>query len=487
MKIRLALLAAVLATAVVAAAPARTVVTILHFNDVYEITPVEGGRSGGVARVATLVSELRRTHPPLMVTLGGDFLSPSAIGTARVNGEPLAGRQMVDVLNAVGLQWATLGNHEFDVSEAAFRQRMTEARFKVVVSNVTDAEGRPFPNTVATAIVPFRAGGRTIRIGLLGIAIDATRKPWVRYLPAIDSARAAAASLKGKADAIVALTHVAIATDAAIAAAVPGIDLILGGHEHENWIIRRGERFTPIVKADANARSVAVVSLAFGPRGARPTVSARLRVIDGRIGPAPAVAARVTRWTSLAFDAFRKDGFDPDAPVVMLTEPLDGREATVRNHPGRLTTIIGDAMRREAKADVGVFNGGSIRVDDVLTPGRLTEYDIIRVLPFGGRVVRASFDGALLAQVLDTGLANAGSGGYLQTSDNVAHTDRGWTIDGAPLDPARRYTVGIADFLLTGAETHLDYLTRRNPHVHDVEDLRDVRRVVIDELKRIYQ
>src|SRR5262245_48113180 len=107
--------------------PAR--VTILHINDVYEIAAVENGHAGGLARVATVLNRLKNESPPVVMTLGGDYLAPSAIGTARVNGEPLAGRQMVDVLNAVGLQWATFGNHEFDVPEASFHRRMSEQKF----------------------------------------------------------------------------------------------------------------------------------------------------------------------------------------------------------------------------------------------------------------------------------------------------------------------------------------------------------------------
>src|SRR5438128_409324 len=97
-------------------------VTILHFNDVYEIEPV--------------VADYRRTHQPFLTTLGGDYLSPSAVGTARVDGQPLAGRQMVDVLNAVGVNYATFGNHEFDVSESAFQSRLKEGHFHLVSSNV---------------------------------------------------------------------------------------------------------------------------------------------------------------------------------------------------------------------------------------------------------------------------------------------------------------------------------------------------------------
>lgn len=468
------------------AAP-RAVVTIAHFNDVYEIGPVEGGKTGGLARVATIIKQLKRGAAPVLVTLGGDYLSPSALGTARIDGQPLAGRQMVDVLNAVGLQWATLGNHEFDLNEAAFKARMAESKFGVVISSLTDAAGQPFAHTVPTAIVPLRSGGRTIRLGLLGLLGDFNKKPYVAYQPVQESAKRAVAALAGQVDGIVALTHLTIAEDAALAVAVPEIDVILGGHEHENWVLRRGQRFTPIIKADANVRSLALVTLTFGAAGARPSVESRLQLITDAIRPDPVVDALVAKWTATAFDAFRRDGFTPERPVVTLTEPLDGREAVVRNRDGVLTQIIANAMQREAGADVGIFNGGSVRIDDVLLPGPVTEYDIIRILPFGGKVVKATFDGAFLAKVLDQGLGNQGVGGFLHTSDGTMRTSAGWVINGQPLDPARRYTVGTSDFLLTGGEINLGYLTRTNPAVHDTQDLRDVRMAVIDELKRRYR
>src|SRR5919106_6968089 len=136
-------------------------ITILHINDVYEIDAIEGGRFGGLSRASTVLQQLQRSRSPVLMTLGGDYLSPSAIGTAIVDGQPLAGRQMVDVLNHVGLDWAVLGNHEFDVSEAAFRARVAESRFRVVASNVSDLKGQPFPATVRSAVVPIQADGRT--------------------------------------------------------------------------------------------------------------------------------------------------------------------------------------------------------------------------------------------------------------------------------------------------------------------------------------
>ncbi len=490
LKIRSLLLASIVVLAglgVAAQSQPRTVVTIAHFNDIYEIGPVEGGKFGGLARVATVLSQLRRTSQPLVVTLGGDYLSPSALGTARIDGEALAGRQMVDVLNATGVQWATLGNHEFDVSEAAFKARMAESKFKVVVSNVTDAQGQIFANTLTSAIMPVAAGGRTLRIGFIGLVVDDTKKAWVKYLPPIDSARKEVAALNGKVDAIIALTHLRLADDVALAEAVPEIALILGGHEHENWLLRRGEHFTPIIKADANVRSLAIVTMTFGARGVRPTVTQRLQIIDQSVKALPSVDSLVKRWTTTAFDAFRKDGFVPETPVVTLTEPLDGRETVIRHRPGKLTEIIANAVRKEAGADIGIFNAGSVRIDDVLPAGVITEYDIIRVLPFGGKLQRAVFDGNLLARVLDTGLGNEGIGGYLHTSTGATRTSAGWIINGTPLDPAARYVVGLTDYLLLGLETNFGFLTRDNPGVHDVTELRDVRRAVIDELKSIYK
>jgi 5'-nucleotidase / UDP-sugar diphosphatase len=431
--------------------------------------------------------------------LAGDYLSPSAIGTAVVDGQPLGGRQMVDVLNALGLDWATFGNHEFDGSREAFLARIAQGAFHIVTSNVTDPDGRLFPGTDRSAVVSLRVGGRPgriIRLGLIGLTIDSNKQPWVRYAPPIESARTALTELNGKVDAVIAITHQALADDIQLVDDVRGIDLVLGGHEHENWLIRRGPSFTPIVKADANVRTVAIVTLTFPRSPARPVVSARLALIDDSVPKDPKVEAVAEHWTAVAFAAFQKSGFTPERVVATVTEPLDGRESTVRNRPGRLTDLIVAGFAHEASrtprtpgepgmVDLALLNGGSVRIDDVIPAGPLTEYDTIRILPFGGNVARATFDGSLLASVLDIGLKNQGSGGYLHTW-GVKRDRTQWLIQGKPLDRAAAYKVALPDFLLTGGETNLGFLTETSPAVHDVQYLRDVRMALIDELRAEY-
>jgi 5'-nucleotidase / UDP-sugar diphosphatase len=469
-----------------AAAQSSASVTIFHINDIYEIDAIEGGRVGGLSRTATVLRRLERTQPPVLMTLGGDYLSPAAIASAVVDGEPLAGRQMVDVLNHVGLDWAVFGNHEFDVSESAFRSRLAESRFRVLASNVSDVNGRPFEGTVRSAVVPMKSGNRVIRLGLVGLTMPATIRPWVTYSQPLDAAREQIAQLKGKADAIIALTHLTLEEDQELVSTVPGIDVVVGGHDHENWLLRRGPGFTPIIKADANVRSAAVVTLTFGDINRRPVVSSRLEIIDERTEAASDVEAVVRKWMTLAFNAFRANGFDLERRIAIVDEPLDGRESTVRNQAGRLTDLVTAGLDREAGGvDVAIMNGGSIRLDDIVQPGPVTEYEVLRILPYGGNVTRAAMDGALLKTVLDIGVANRGNGGFLHTRG--AAIERGqWMISGKPLDVSARYTVALTDFLLSGGETNLGFLTRTNPAVHDVQDLRDVRLALIAELQRQY-
>jgi 5'-nucleotidase len=465
---------------------ARTA-TLMHLNDVYEITPTGDGASGGLARVATLRTQLRRSVPGLVTTLGGDFLSPSALGLAEVGGSRLAGKQMVAVLNAVGVNWATLGNHEFDVREAEFRSRMAEARFRVVVANVTDTAGRLFPNTARHAVLRVRTAGGTLRLGLVGVVLADNNPSWVRFEDPIASVqREVKALADSSVDAIIALTHLTLAQDQQLAEQVPELALLMGGHEHENYLIRRGPHFTPIVKADANVRTVAVVSLTVPRRGARAQVDVRFVPIEASLREDPAVAREAAHWVRLGDSAFRAAGLNPTATVTRLPEALDGRESTVRVRPGRLTALIAEALRAEVPgADVGVMNGGSIRIDDVLAPGPITQYDVIRILPFGGRVSGTTMTGALLQQVLDQGVTNRGSGGFLHAAGAVRDGER-WLVGGVPLDPARRYTVATTDFLLTGRERGLGFLAPGNAGLGPITEYRDIRRAVMDRLRAAY-
>ena len=145
---------------------------------------------------------------------------------------------------------------------------------------------------------------------------------------------------------MIALTHLSLAGDQELVTQVPGIDLVLGGHEHENWLLRRGPEFhadreSRCERAHRRDRDADVRTMrARGRRWPRDS-----RCSTERIRQDPEVQAVVRKWTSIAFDAFRKSGFEPTRVVAIVTEPLDGRESVVRNQPGRLTDLITAGVR----------------------------------------------------------------------------------------------------------------------------------------------
>ena len=177
--------------------------------------------------------------------------------------------------------------------------------------------------------------------------------------------------------------------------------------------------------------------------------------------------------------------------MISSGEPLDGREVEVRKEQTGLTKLVVASMLHAAPtANVALLNGGSIRVDDILYPP-ITQYDILRSLPFGGGIKVADMKGSLLLRALDAGRKNIGTGGFLQYNENLqydAASDK-WMLGTAVLDPEKIYTVAISDFLFTGKEANLDFLTPDNPNVVKVYDmntpaLKDIRMAVVEYVGR---
>lgn len=463
-------------------------VTLLYFNDVYEITPVGGGKEGGLVRVATIRKALLRKNPNTVTLLGGDFFSPSAMGTAKVDGETLAGKQMVDILNALGLQYATFGNHEFDIKESQFNQRMSEAKFTWISSNVFDAKGAPFPGVKSNLVIPFtdKQGGRVFNIGLFGVTLTVNKPAYVSYADPVSTAAAEVEALVGKSDFQIALTHQSLEADVDLLQRQPEIDLLLGGHEHVNYQQWRGANFAPLLKADGNVRSVYVVELYFDPLTGKTNIEPRFVPVDAGIDEDPEVKAVVDKWTALVFAAFRQQGLNPEAVVTTTTVALDGLESSVRFGQTNLTELIAQSMLPAyPEADLALYNSGAIRIDDMLPAGPITGYDINRVLPFGGRVELVAMKGRLLLKVLAQGEANIGSGGYLQSARTGKSASGAWLVNGAAIDPDALYKVSILDFLMTGKETNLGYLNAGNPDVKVLKDGAgsDIRQLVMDRLR----
>ena len=465
---------------------------ILQVNDVYEISPVAGGKEGGLARLATLKKQLLDENPNTYLFLAGDLFSPSALGTAKVDGVRLDGKHIVDVMNHVGLEYSTIGNHEFDIAEEAFFARIEESNSVWTSANVVDNNGQPFPGiTQHSEFTVQDHDGDQLIVGVVGGMLKNFVSKYSTFEEPLPAIKAEVAKMTDSSDFIVALTHLTMAEDMELAVQVPDIDVIMGGHERENIQALRGSPGTLITKADANARTAYIHRIKYDLEQDSFEHSATLRRIDDSLEDDPEVEKVVKKWEDIAFQGFKQQGFEPDDLVTTTTDNLDGREASVRNHETNLSKLIGDGMLHMSDAaSISISNSGSIRIDDIIPAGNISQYDVIRVLPFGGEVVLVKMAGSMLKQTLDQGEANVGSGGYLVRSGVTKDETQGWLADGAAIDDAGFYQVAISEFLLTGKEKGLGFLkpTEDNKDQLEIIDpaLGDIRNALIDELLTVY-
>ncbi len=479
--------------------------TFLQLNDVYEITPVENGKFGGMARVATVRKELLKENPNTITTLSGDFISPSAIGTSKYQGKRINGAQMVDAMNAVGVDYVCFGNHEFDLGYEPLQECINQSKFTWVSSNIqytpsqegfvapfrkmVDGKEESFPES--KIVLVKNSSGAEIRVGLIGLTIGSNKPSYIVWEDPFDAARRRVNELKGKTDIIVALTHLSIEDDKQLAALVPEITMILGGHEHTNMMFKEGS--TIISKADANARTVYIHRLRWNTSTKSLGITSEVKTIDATIPEEPATAKVVNDWTNRAYAGFQEKGFNPEEVVTTFKDAQDGRESSIRYKQTNLGTLVAKSMLAAAKnSQIAVFNSGSIRLDDQLF-GVTTQYDIIRTMPFGGKLFDVEMRGSLLQKLLDAGEKNAGRGGYLQY-DGVAFdlTKKTWNVNGKAIDVKGKYWVIVSDYLFSGKEQGIEFFSKENPDVlnvlepsSDANDLRrDIRLAVIGFVKK---
>jgi len=421
----------------------------LQINDVYEMLPMEGGTAGGLARVARLEQKLIAENPNTRMIIAGDFFSPSALGAAEVDGRKLNGRQMVDTLAAAGLDIAVFGNHEFDIPEEDFRLRLEESknRFSWIGGNVLDAKtGKPFSGTSPHPVIEFAdQEGDRVRIGILALTIDSSQKPYVKYLEPLPFAKKAIQELKKqKADIILAITHQSIEEDRQLVESFPEIDLLMGGHEHVAMRVpvknSKTEKETLITKADANAKTAWIHALRWDTEKKSLSLASTLQEIGDRSPEDARITELAQQWVNRAYDGYRAKGFEPAARVTDLKKPLDGREEVIRKQSTSLSEVLLDALMRQAPhADIALFNSGLIRVDDIIQPGPITEYDILRIAPFPDDVMTAQITGADLIRIREYNDKARGDGMYLQIRSKVPLSE---------LLSERTYTVVLNTYLV---------------------------------------
>lgn len=473
----------------------------IQLNDVYEIAPIGGGSYGGMARVAHIADSIKAENPNTFLFMAGDFLNPSLLGNLKLNGEPIYGKQMVEVMNAMNFELVTFGNHEFDIGEEALQQRMNESSFYWTSANcfqqledgpqsfnfVRKGDTIRLPETYSIFLKD--EDGTKAEVGLFSVTLPSNPRNFVYYSDVFLEAGSALNSLKMQGvDVVVGLTHLTFEEDLELARKFPEISLIMGGHEHHS--IHKKEGNTTITKADANAKTIYIHTFTFHTTTKELQLNSVLFPIDEKTPEKPEIKKLVDKWNEILETEVKKVITDPEEIIYYANPPLDGTDSASRGVQTNLGTIITQAMAFsfDDSVDAALVNGGSIRLDDTLE-NKVTTFDIFRVLPFGGEVLKVELTGTLLKEVLDYGKAKRGEGAYLQRFNFQENTKGEWLLNDLLIEDTKIYTVAFSDFLLKGYD--IPFLTPENKGVINVytpsetEPAKDIRKAVIHYLKSI--
>jgi 5'-nucleotidase len=440
-------------------APSEPVrLTVLHLNDVYQFAPMEQGRVGGLARVSTLRKQVLAESPNTLTLFAGDTLAPSVESITEVGGKQLKGQQMIDAWNALGVDYAVPGNHDFDFGDTVLRERIRASRFPWLAANIFDNHsGRPFEGLEPYTLREL--GGVTV--GLFGVLLPETEvtssvSQDTHIKDVCDAARPIVSRLRAQgATVIIALTHLEVEQDRKLARCVP-VDVIIGGHDHER--VEDRTTGTPILKVAADAVELGRLTLEVdGRSGAVRKLDWTVIPVTNQVPEDPAFTAAMQRYDPLIAELAQ--------PVGRTPVPLDARKQAVRSQETNLGSLIADALREAAGTDVTLVNGGAIRGDTVFSAGELTRRELLSIFPYTDKLVRMQVTGATLLEALENAVSKSAEdpepGRFLQVSGLRFAFDvsrpKGQrvlcaTVGGKPLSPTAHYSVAVLSFLAGGKD-----------------------------------
>lgn len=447
---------------------AKTVkIDIISFNDfhgnVAEDTK-EKGKNIGMAKMIGYVNSARKTNPNTIVVSGGDNYQGTAISNLTF-GAPVS-----KMMKAMKLTASAVGNHEFDWGAKRIAEWAKAGNFDYLASNIYDkTTGKPVAWANPYKIIEIDG----IKVALIGLATEQTQYQTkvefvknIEFKPADEAAKYWISFLKsGKAkegapDIIVALTHIPSQQDDKKIiygnelnklTKVKGIDAVITGHSHRT--VAGIMNNTPVIQAYKYGRALGKLEFIIN---------------DGQI---------ISITPSIDMVSEKKSDIIPDSKALKdlenqtknLSKVLNEKLGTlsqdlIHDRKGSLTPLgywATDVMRKYAKADIGITNGGGLR--RTLFKGDITMGDLYEIMPFDNQIVIVKMTGKELRKVIDHGIGASFmtdgqfAGLKVKYNPKAKYENRivSMTLeDDTPIEDNKIYTIVTNDFIITGGDKY---------------------------------
>jgi len=382
---------------------------------------------GGVARVATKINELRDQIAAeggnVIVLDAGDQFQGSLFYTT------YKGAAEAEFMEKIGFEAMAVGNHEFDDGPEGLASFLDKVTFPVISGNTDVSQSNVLAGRVGNHVV-LDVGSEKIGIvsALATDTVDTSSPgPNIIFQDEIDSLSADVAALEAEGvTKIIALTHVGYVKDMAIAAAVPGVDAVVGGHSHTllsatdpkrsgpypTWVDGQNGALVPVVQAYAYSKYVGHLILTFDDAGNLKFAEGDTILLDASVTPDPEIEARIKEMGAPIEELKNR-------LVAESTADIDGSRETCRAMECPMGSLIADAML-DRVADQGVTiaiqNGGGVRAS--IDTGPVTMGEVISVLPFQNTLSTFEVTGETIVAALENGVSQIeeGAGRFAQVA-----------------------------------------------------------------------
>ena len=406
--------------------------TILHTNDFHaRFRPIskydnncsaennaEGKCFGGSARLITAIEDARSRHENTVLLDGGDQFQ----GTLFYN--LYKGKVAAEMMNKLGYDGMTVGNHEFDDGPETLRAFMDAVNFPVLMANANVDMEPELKGKLQKSTVIERSGHKIGLIGLVTEDVVDISSPGdnIIFTDAITAAQAEVDSLTAAGVGIIILmSHSSYEIDKEIAANTTGIDVIVGGHDNA-YLSNISDRAkgpyptvvngTQIVQAYAYGKYLGELSVVFDDEGEVISATGEPITIDGSVNENSQIVARL--------DELEKPITDLKETLVgNVSSSLNGDRAVCRVQECDMGNMITDAMRAagmEKGYSIALANSGGIRAS--LDAGQVTLGEIMTILPFQNTMSTFKVTGKQLLAAIENGVSQVedGSGRFPQVS-----------------------------------------------------------------------
>lgn len=496
MKIRFLTAVSVLALCA-GAVQAETVLHILHTNDVHSRiesinaydstcdaeTETAGECFGGSARFVTKIAELRQqfeeAEEPVILLDGGDQFQGSLFYTT------YKGKAAAELMNKLGYDAMAVGNHEFDDGPETLAAFMDAVEFPVISANIDASQNAALKDKlVGTAII--EVGGE--KIGVVGgTTLDTPEisSPGddVIFMDDVDSIQADVDELLEQGiTKIIALTHEGYHRDQELAAAVLGLDAVVGGHSHSPLgtmdnaegpyptLVAGAEGVdVPVVQAYAYSKYLGHLKLTFDDDGKVTGIEGEPILMDASVAPDAETLARIGELAAPIAELREK-------VVAETSAPIDGDRVNCRAKECEMGNLVADAMLARVNdqgISIAIANGGGLRAS--IDAGPVTMGEVYTVLPFQNTLATFELQGSDVVAALENGASQIeeGAGRFAQVAGLKYSIDTAaepgsrvsdvMVMDGddwAAIDPEGVYGVVSNNYMRGGGDGYEVFATR---------------------------